>query len=129
VMPIDRVRMYRPLGRNAFAFVTIWALAFAFVQAGQSLLGGWPASEAGQFIACALGVPIAIAIGARLAAYFWAAMAAFSASELSIHLYYGIRAAQGAPTHFAVMLAALLAIILGAALSVAPQWSVSQPRH
>jgi hypothetical protein len=43
-------------------------------------------------------------------------MAAFSASELAIHLYYGIRAAQGAATHFAVMGAGILGVVLGALL-------------
>jgi len=44
-------------------------------------------------------------------------MAAFSASEVAIHLYYGIRAAQGVPTHFAVMGAGVLGVMLGSLLA------------
>jgi hypothetical protein len=60
-----------------------------------------PAAEVGQLLACVMGVAISLRIRAPLTAYFLSAMAAFSASELAIHLYYGIRAAQGASTHFA----------------------------
>ena len=44
-------------------------------------------------------------------------MAAFSASELGIHFYYGIRAAQGTPTHFAVIGAGILGVVLGALMT------------
>ena len=50
-------------------------------------------------------------------AYFVAAMAAFSASELVMHLYFGIRAVQGEPTHFAVMGAGLVGVALGGVLA------------
>src|ERR1700750_894524 len=100
-MTATLVRMCRLLCRNAAAFLAVWIVGLVFVQFGERQLGGWPASEAGQLIACALGVPIAVAFGGRVAMYFWAAMTAFSVSELAIHTHYGIRAAQGAPTHFA----------------------------
>jgi len=58
-------------------------------------------------------------------AYFLAAMAAFSASELAIHLTYGVRAAQGAPTHFAVMGAGVLGVALGALLMRRGGWAAS----
>jgi hypothetical protein len=49
-------------------------------------------------------------------AYFLAAMAAFSGSELAIHLSYGNRAVQGAPSHLAVMGSGILGVALGALL-------------
>src|SRR5215204_4848005 len=72
------------LGRLLLAVVIFWILGFAFVQFGQRVLGGWPATEAGQLLACILGVAIALRMRAQLVAYFAAAMAAFSASELVI---------------------------------------------
>jgi hypothetical protein len=121
IMTASVVRTCQLLGRNASAFVAAWIVGLVLVQFGERQLGGWPASETGQLIACAVGVPIAIAFGARVAMYFWAAMTAFSLSELAIHGYYGIRSAQGAPTHFAVMGGSLVAVFLGAALSVIPR--------
>jgi hypothetical protein len=104
------------LGRNLLAFVIFWILSFAFVQFGWRVLGGWPASEAGQLLGCVVGVAIALRMRARVTLYFLAAMAAFSASELTVHSVYSIRAAQGAPTHFAVMGAGVLGVALGALL-------------
>src|SRR5580704_6018253 len=91
------------LSRHLLALAIFWIVGFAFVQVGQRVLGGWPAAEIGQLLACVPGVVVALRMRAPVVAYFLAAMAAFSASELAIHLTYGIRAAQGAPTHFAVM--------------------------
>src|SRR5258705_1697676 len=104
------------IGRHLAAFVIFWFIALAFVQIGARALGSWPATEIGQLLACALGVTIAIRMRAPATAYFLAAMAAFSASELAIHFYYGIRAAQGAATHFAVMAAGILGVAIGALL-------------
>lgn len=104
------------LGRHLLALVIFWIVGLAFVQLGTRLLGGWPASEIGQLLACVLGVGIAFRMRAPLVVYFLAAMTAFSASELTIHFVYGIRAAQGAPTHFAVMGAGILGVALGALL-------------
>ena len=104
------------IGRNLLAFVIFWCIDFALVQIGYRTLGGWPAFEVGQRVACVVGVTIALGMRAAVMAYFLAAMAAFSASELAIHLYYGIRAAQGAATHFAVMGAGILGVALGALL-------------
>ena len=111
------------LGRHLLAFVIFWILGFAFVQFAQRVLGGWPATEAGQLLACILGVAIALRMRAQVVAYFLAAMAAFSASELAIHSAYGIRAAEGAPTHLAVMGAGMLGVALGALLMRRGGWA------
>ena len=105
------------LGRNALALGLFWMFSFALVQSGERLLGGWPASETGQLLGCVGGVLVAIRLRARGALVITAGLSAFSASELLIHLIYGLRAAQGGPTHFAVMGAALLGVILGTTLA------------
>jgi hypothetical protein len=111
------------LSRHLLALAIFWIVGFAFVQVGQRALGAWPAAEIGQLLACVLGVVIALRMRAPVVAYLLAAMAAFSASELTIHLTYGIRAAQGAPTHFAVMGAGVLGVALGALLMRRGGWA------
>lgn len=105
------------LGRNVVALVVFWLTSLTFVSIGEHLLGGWPASTIGELVALLLGVVLALRLRARVTAYFLAAMTAYSASQNAIHLYFGIRAAQGAATHLAVMGAGLLGVILGAFLA------------
>jgi len=116
------------LGRNALALGLFWIFSFALVQSGQRLLGGWPASETGQLMGCVGGVLVAIQLRARGALVITAGLSAFSASELLIHLIYGLRAAQGGPTHFAVMGAALLGVVLGTTLARPPSHAVFDAR-
>ena len=104
------------LGRHVLAFVIFWIISLALVQLGERVLGGWPASEVGQLVASVLGVAVALRLRAPVMAYLLAAMTAFSASEVAIDFYFGIRAAQGAPTHFAVMGAGIVGVALGALL-------------
>ena len=111
------------LSRHLLALAIFWTAGFAFVQVGQRALGGWPAAEIGQLLACVLGVVIALRLRVPVVAFLLAAMAAFSASELAIHLIYGNRAAQGAPTHFAVMGAGVLGVALGALLMRRGGWA------
>jgi hypothetical protein len=104
------------VGRHTLAFVIAWMIGFASVGLAQRALGGWPASEVGQLLSTVLGIAIALRLRAPVVAYFLAAMAAFSASELAIHLYYGLGAVQGAPTHFAVIGSGISGVALGALL-------------
>ena len=78
------------------------------------MLGGWPATGVGEFVGSVMGLGIVFILGAHIAALVIAGVVAFSGSELAIHLPYGIRSAQGAPTHFAVLMAALIGVGLGA---------------
>lgn len=126
------------LGRNLVALTVCWLTALTFVRIGERLLGDWPASTLGELLALLLGVVLALRLRAKATAYFLTAMTAYSASENAIHLYFGIRAAQGAATHVAVMAAGLIGVILGALLAAhdgsakglgeAPA-STGQPKH
>jgi hypothetical protein len=113
------------VGRNALALGLVWVLAFGLVQIAERLLGGWPATEIGQLFGVLAGVLISIRVRARVALVITAGLAAFSTSELVIHFAYGIRAAQGGPTHFAVIGAGLLGVILGKALTLERHPSMS----
>ncbi|HYI09474.1 MAG TPA: hypothetical protein VEK57_10425 [Thermoanaerobaculia bacterium] len=102
---------------NVAAFAAFWIVSFLLIQIAERLLGGWPVTSFAQIAGCAIGVILAIRLEARIMAYFLAGMGAYSISELLIHSVYGIRSAQGAPTHFAVMGAAVLGIMFGAFLA------------
>ena len=106
--------MGRSISRNLIVLALSWLTAFAAVQFGIRVFGGWFASHLGQTLACVIGVLLARRLAAKFAAYLMAGMLAFSVSEFLVHAYYGIRAAQGAPTHFAVMGAGVVGVVLGA---------------
>jgi hypothetical protein len=106
----------RSISRNLIALALSWLAAFAAVQFGVRVFGGWFASHLGQTVACLIGVLLALRLAAKFAAYLMAGMLAFSVSELLVHAYYGIRAVQGAPTHFAVMGAGVVGVVLGGLL-------------
>jgi hypothetical protein len=114
--PANRPSVGRSISNNLIALALSWLAAFAAVQFGERVYGGWFASHLGQTVACWIGVLLALRITAKFAAYLMAGMLAFSVSELLVHAYYGIRAAQGAPTHFAVVGAGVFGVVLGALL-------------
>jgi hypothetical protein len=102
------------ISRNLIALALSWLTGFAAVQFGIRVFDGWFASHLGQTLACVIGVFFAVRLAAKFAAFLMAGMLAFSVSELLVHAYYGIRAAQGAPTHLAVMGAGVVGVVLGA---------------
>jgi hypothetical protein len=108
---------WRSLARNVSALALGWLLSFAAVQFAGRVVGASVASPTAQTLACGVAILLALQLAAKPAAFFFAAMLAFSVSELLVHGYYGVRAAQGAPTHFAVMGAGLLGVALGALLA------------
>src|SRR5947208_16278794 len=90
-------------GKNILPLAIVWLTAFALMRVSEFGGGGWAGSSVAIAVACALGVAISLRLRARAAALFIAAQLAYVISELAIHARYGIHAAQGAPTHFAVM--------------------------
>jgi hypothetical protein len=104
------------VGFNLLALVIFWMIMLVLVQLGQRAIGGWFAPSLGQTLSCVAGAGIALALRARLAALLAAGFAAFSVSELIAHGYYGIGTVQGAATHFTVMGAGILGVVIGALL-------------
>lgn len=104
------------VGRNGLALIAFGVTAFTFIQVTQHVSAGWRATELAQLSACAIGVLLALRLRAHVAALFLAGQVAFTVSEFAMHSAYSIRAVQGAPTHFAVMIAATLGALLGAIL-------------
>ena len=104
---------------NVLALAIFWTAAFLLIRLGQAVTPElWVGPKLGQLLGCVVGTGVALAMRARLAAYFLAAMIAYTASEMAHGGYYGITAAQGAPTGFAVMGAAVLGVVFGAILAL-----------
>src|SRR5258708_25851038 len=104
----------RTCALDAGILAFFWLLGFALVQAAERLTNPWPAADIGQLVAAAVSLGIAVRLRAMIAAFLTAGFAAFTLAEITIHLLFGIRAAQGGPSHFAVMGAALIGVSLGA---------------
>lgn len=103
----------RGIALNVIALALYWITLFTLIQTAQGLSLGWPAMAVGEVIGAAIGVWIALRLRAFVAAFVLAGQVAFALAEGAIHAVYGIRAAQGAPTHFAVMLAGTLGVLFG----------------
>ena len=96
---------------NLAAAVFTWLLAAAFTRVGIGF--GWQGMEIAILLANALGFAIARGFRARIAEIGLMGMAAFQVAELAMHLVFGIRAVQGGPTHFAVMIAGIVGAAAG----------------
>jgi hypothetical protein len=128
---------YRPILtailRGIFVIAVYWMSAFILVQVSQRIDGGWAMSQTGEMLAGVLGVYLALRLNVKPVAYVLGGLLAFTVSELVLHSVFGNRSVQGGPTHFAVMLAGILGVALGAFLrtrgatpNAAPQ-SVDRP--
>jgi hypothetical protein len=104
-------------GRVLVSLAAFWLLSFIGVQTAVRWLGGWPFTSIGFLLASTIAAVLAFRFRAAVAAYVVLGFAAMVASELVVHLIYGIRAAQGAATHFAVMGAGVLGVALGASVA------------
>lgn len=102
----------RSLVLNVAILAGFWLLGFAIVQVSQRTGIVWLAGT-GQFAAAILGLLAAMRFNARFAAPLLLVFAVFSFAELSIHTTFGLRALQGGPRHFAVLIAATLGVITG----------------
>jgi hypothetical protein len=84
-------------------------VALAIVKA----IPGWAGAV---LIASVVGLLVAMRLKASFASFVLATMTAVMLSEFAIPLRYGREALRGAPTHFALLLAAAIGVLLGALL-------------
>ena len=114
------MNMNRSLSRsfaiNIAAVVLVWLMSFAVVQALQFAAVGWAAIDIAVLIATTIALGIALRLRARVAAALLTAFVAMEAADLAIHLMFGIRSAQGAGSHFAVLSAAIAGVALSLVL-------------
>ncbi len=104
---------------NAIAATLFWVSMFLLMPIAQPF--GWQAVDGTMLVGCILGLGLARRLHARLVELGLMGQVAFLAAELAMHLLYGIRAVQGGPTHFAVMIAGTL----GATIA----WAVRREPH
>jgi hypothetical protein len=109
--------MWKDVTINALAFAIFWMVLSAFSRTSALLGLDWPANHAGNIIANLLGVGVALRLRARVTAVLLGVTAAAQLAAYVMHLLFGIGTVQGGPTHWALMLAGLLGIALGAVLA------------
>lgn len=107
------LRSLHPFVLNLLALTAWWSIASTLVPVARRASSEWPSIPVSLLLACTIGIPIALWLSARVTAYFLAGQVAFFAVELAMHSYFGIASVQGGPTHFAVMGAGTLGVILG----------------
>lgn len=95
---------------NVMAAVVSWALLFLLARITAGI--GWWGTEVAILLGCVLGVGIARRLHARVLELGLLGMIAFQVAELAMHVAFGIRAVQSGPTHFAVMIAGVLGVVL-----------------
>lgn len=89
--------------------IASWLLLFVCARIFSELSG----REAIQALATAAALILAVSLRVRLVAFFLAAMLSFNLAELVIHSIWGPAVVRGAQTHFAVMGAGILGVVLG----------------
>jgi len=109
-----RTESARPWGdallANAAALAAFWA-ALGLVTTATGGAGlGWQLDAALRLAVGCGGVVLARHLRARPVGFVLAAVTIAQLAEYAIHLVYGIKAAQGADTHFAVLLSAALGV-------------------
>lgn len=112
---------------NVVAVAAFWLAGLGLFRMARQIDAGWEMAAVAQVVTCAAGLAIAFRLRAWLCLYFAAGQLAFSLAEAAIHAIYGIRAAQGAPTHFAVMLAATLGVAFGLFIGRRPEHEPATP--
>lgn len=108
------VHARRPWGdvllANAAAVAAFWAVLGLVTTATRGADLGWQLDAALRLLVGVGGVALARHLRARPVGFVLAITTVAQLAEYAIHLVYGIRAAQGADTHFAVLLAAAIGV-------------------
>ena len=95
---------------NAAALAAFWAALGLVTTATRGAGLGWEFDTALRLIVGFGGVALARHMRARPVGFVLATASIAQLAEFVIHLVYGIKAAQGADTHFAVLLAAAIGV-------------------
>jgi hypothetical protein len=106
--PIDS----EPLVPNLLVGASFWFGALLLAQVGH--LFGTLGVEASIIVSSLTAAFIARKSRARLATFALLGFTAFQAAEFLMHARFGVDSVQGGPTHWAVMIAGMLGVALGA---------------
>jgi hypothetical protein len=102
---------------NLACMAILWLLSFALDFLTRRLTDHWAGSATALVVAAVVSAAIAFKLRARPATYLLAGWVATTTLELTVHLVFGIRAAQGGATHYAIGGAAMFGVIVGAFLA------------
>ncbi|HEX6048473.1 MAG TPA: hypothetical protein VFZ21_04370, partial [Gemmatimonadaceae bacterium] len=108
--------MWKAVTINVLAFAVFWVVLSSFSRVSAALDLSWPANHAGNILANLFGVGVALRLRARVTGIVLGVTAAAQLAGYIMHLIFGIQSVQGGPTHWALFLAGLLGIALGALL-------------
>ncbi|HET8798930.1 MAG TPA: hypothetical protein VFO89_14650 [Thermoanaerobaculia bacterium] len=107
------MRVLKVIGSNlAVVLFFLLVLLVGNVLSGR-ITTHWVAYSISAVIASVLALAAAVRVNARWAAPLMAVNVGYSVTGLIIYSVFGHQAAQGAPTHIAVMLAAAIGVVLG----------------
>lgn len=95
---------------NLAAGVSFWALLSVLDVAASGLSDTWQVSQGLTLTATIVSVFVALRLRARPLTYVLGTAAVAQVAEYVMHLAYGISAVQGAPTHFAILLASAMGV-------------------
>jgi|GEM_PF-1781456 len=101
----------RAIGWDIAILGGYWFLAFALIRVAY-LLPASVSRQIGEVVAGAIGVSVAFFLHARIASFLLAAFFAFSTAEFSMDMIFGFHSVPGRGAHFAVLVAAFIAVTL-----------------
>jgi hypothetical protein len=105
---------WAPVAANLKAAFAFWVALTILTRLGHLLPPDWTVSAARNILAAGIGVWFAFRLRARVAQIALGGLSVALISLLVIHLIFGIDAAQGGPTYFAVLMAGLLGVAVAA---------------
>lgn len=121
----DRVRGAEPaapatvparIAVHGIALVAFWGALVLLMKLGGAADVAWPAQKLGAVLGTALGAWIAHRLGARIVKWPLLALTAAQGAELAMDLVWGAPAVLGASGHWAMILASVAGVGIGAAL-------------
>jgi hypothetical protein len=115
--PAEPMSLWTALTTNVVAFAAFYAVLTAVMRLSRPLDLGWPAQVALMIAVNLFGVGVALRLRARVTTLVLGVTAAAQLAGYVMHLVFGIKTVQGGPTHWALMLAALLGIAFGAVMT------------
>lgn len=102
---------WAPVVANLKAAFAFWVTLTILTRVGHLLPPDWTVSAVRNIVAVGIGLGFAFRFRATVAQVVLGGMAAALVSLFVIRLIFGMGAAQGGPTHFAVLLAGLLGVV------------------
>jgi hypothetical protein len=103
--------------RNALAVVAFWGTLVLLVRLCRAADVAWQVRKAADVAALLVGAGVARRLGARVALFALAGLALAQGSEVAMDLLYGGPAVRGAGAHFALIVAGVGGVALGALLT------------